>query len=664
MSNQRKTENPTGGGKKAGLQMAFDGRLKLEFHGSKITSNAGCIQPDSCAEPITLLLRIAQTCFRRITGGGLVPLCLAFVLFFPTCSFANYAGGFTTLVTTAVSTGTETYNGHTDHYLDNGILHVDLTSNGSVESLRYLKPGSTGTPAANGTETTSQSGVNFGNHTAIYYYWYPDGNGDCVYQSTTTGSTNVDIGYLRTFNPAADKVVADVELHYMLGKGNTGLYAYLVVKHPANYLNWSTNLSIAFIQVLWPTAHDNNNFFFENSYVDNGVKYGLVLNGQYQTRIGLQPNFWDNYHTTNLINIATNMALPQEIVHYQTGIFAGSPTENIPTRLIIRSWARLAWPATSIKWESGISPAVTNSRTTARPHANTPAASAASSRSSRSSRTMATPDLPSAATPPSTMVYGPWLFYVNSQANGVSCWQDSQQQVLAEHSAWPYAWLVNTNYQSANQRATVTGRLVINDPLRPQANVAAAWVGLAAPDSGLENDPNDWQWQSDGYQFWTQCDTNGNFTLPPVTTFSPYGTNAVYELYAYCAGTNGSVGQFQTGPFSFAPGTVTNLGTLNWNVPHQGSNVLWEIGYPDRTAANSATATDMPSPHCGLVSQSISQPMTYTVGSSSWSNDWNYVQGAYIGYGVSNGIPFAYLSNMIGTSNSTCPRNPSAETSS
>ena len=659
MSNQRKTENPTGGGKKAGLQMAFDGRLKLEFHGSKITSNAGCIQPDSCAEPITLLLRIAQTCFRRITGGGLVPLCLAFVLFFPTCSFANYAGGFTTLVTTAVSTGTETYNGHTDHYLDNGILHVDLTSNGSVESLRYLKPGSTGTPAANGTESTSQSGVNFGNHTAIYYYWYPDGNGDCVYQSTTTGSTNVDIGYLRTFNPAADKVVADVELHYMLGKGNTGLYAYLVVKHPANYLNWSTNASIAFIQVLWPTAHDNNNFFFENSYVDNGVKYGLVLNGQYQTRIGLQPNFWDNYHTTNIINIATNMALPQEIVHYQTGIFAGctngkySYTFDYPKLGTFGMASDInqmgIWyiagghefqnnGPTACEYSGGIGGLITFEPLIAH-YGNT--------------------GLTVSSNAAFNKVYGPWLFYVNSQANGVSCWQDSQQQVLAEHSAWPYAWLVNTNYQSANQRATVTGRLVINDPLRPQANVAGAWVGLAAPDSGLENDPNDWQWQSDGYQFWTQCDTNGNFALPPVTTFSPYGTNAVYELYAYCAGTNGSVGQFQTGPFSFAPGTVTNLGTLNWNVPHQGSNILWEIGYPDRTAAEFRNGDRYAIPALWLSFPSqFPNPMTYTVGSSSWSNDWNYVQGAYIGYGVSNGIPFAYLSNMIWNIKFNLPQKP------
>lgn len=258
-----------------------------------------------------------------VVTGKCLPLCVAGVLFLQNLSFANHPGGFTPLVTTPVATGTETYNGHTDHYLDNGILHVDITSSGSVESLRYLKPGSPGTPAANGVETTSQSGVNFGNHTAIYYYWYPDGNGDCVYQNTAVGSTNVDVSYLRTFNPSVDKVVADVELHYVLGQGNTGLYAYLIVKHPASYASYPTNLNISFIQVLWPTAHDNTDFFFENSYVDDGVKYGLALNGQYQKRIGLQPNFWDNYHTTNLINIAANMTLPQEIVHYQTGIFAG-----------------------------------------------------------------------------------------------------------------------------------------------------------------------------------------------------------------------------------------------------------------------------------------------------------------------------------------------------
>jgi Polysaccharide lyase family 4, domain III/Polysaccharide lyase family 4, domain II len=596
---------------------------------------------------------------RRVLSSAVLLVCVLGLGCWPNSSFANYAGGFTSLVTTNVTTGTETYNGHTDHYLDNGILHVDITSSGSVDSIKYLKPGLPGTPSANGVETTSQSGANFGNHTAIYYYWYPDGNGDCVYQNTTTGSTNADISYLRTFNPSSDKVVADVELHYVLGKGNTGLYAYLVVKHPASYASYPTNLSISFIQVLWPTAHDGTDFFFENSYVDEGVKYGLVMNGQYQQRVGLQPNFWDNYHTTNLINIATNMTLPQEIVHYQTGIFAGctngkySYTFDYPKLGTFGMASDInqmgIWYVaggheyqnngpTACEYSGGIGGLITFEPLIAH-YGNTGLTVSSNANFAK--------------------VYGPWLFYVNSQSNGYACWQDAQQQVLAEQQAWPYAWLVNTNYQSANQRATVSGKLVINDPLRPQASAAGAWVGLAAPNNGLEVATNDWQWQADGYQFWTQSDSNGNFTLPPVATLSPYGTNALYELYAYCAGTNGSVGQFQAGPFQFAPGATTNLGTLTWNVQHQGSNILWEIGFPDRTAAEFRNGDQYAVPALWLsFPGQFPNPMTYTVGASSWSNDWNYVQGAYIGYSVSNGITYAILTNMVWNIKFNLPKKP------
>jgi hypothetical protein len=62
-------------------------------------------------------------------------MCLTGILFFSNSAQANNAGGFTAAVTTAVTTGTESFGANTDHFLDNGILQLIF-----VISVRSARP--------------------------------------------------------------------------------------------------------------------------------------------------------------------------------------------------------------------------------------------------------------------------------------------------------------------------------------------------------------------------------------------------------------------------------------------------------------------------------------------------------------------------------------------
>ncbi len=228
-----------------------------------------------------------------------------------------------------------------------------------------------------------------------------------------------------------------------------------------------------------------------------------------------------------------------------------------------------------------------------------------------------------------TKTFGPWALYFNNQSTGDLSWQDAKNQSAAEKGAWPYSWLNNSAYATAAQRVTVTGHLVINDALRPGASAAGAWVGLAAPDSGAENAPNNWQYQAADYQFWVQADANGNFTIPNVRATDSFGNAATYQLYAYSAGTSpgtGAVGEFSTPLGAITAGATKNLGTLTWNVPHSGASLVWEIGIPDRTAAEFKHGDEYAKPDLwGNFTNEFANPLEYNVSDNNWATALNYV---------------------------------------
>jgi hypothetical protein len=82
----------------------------------------------------------------KYTRLNQIVLVCAACLSLPVLARANNAGGFTTLVTTAVTTGTETFNGHTDHYLDKyGQIIVQSTN---TPGKTYLSAKADGLEAA------------------------------------------------------------------------------------------------------------------------------------------------------------------------------------------------------------------------------------------------------------------------------------------------------------------------------------------------------------------------------------------------------------------------------------------------------------------------------------------------------------------------------------
>ena len=198
-------------------------------------------------------------------------------------------------------------------------------------------------------------------------------------------------------------------------------------------------------------------------------------------------------------------------------------------------------------------------------------------------------------------VCGPHFIYCNAITNTITAtnaaaqalYADALAQAAAETGAWPYYWFTNANYTPASSRGTVTGKIVINDVYNPNASASNLWVGVEQQPNPSSTITYDFQKWYKPYQFWVKTDANGNFTIPDVIAT----TN--YTLYAFGPGAAGTFqSQAQTGgsapneldipasPFSVTvtAGATNNLGAVTWTPTRVGPTVF-EIGYPDRTAA-------------------------------------------------------------------------------
>ncbi|XP_022638462.1 probable rhamnogalacturonate lyase B [Vigna radiata var. radiata] len=237
---------------------------------------------------------------------------------------------------------------------------------------------------------------------------------------------------------------------------------------------------------------------------------------------------------------------------------------------------------------------------------------------------------------PFKKVYGPVFAYLNSVSrvhhSEQVLWSDAVQQLSEEINRWPYDFPKSEDFVPTNKRGRVEGQLFVQDRHIKGGNFLYgenAHIGLAVP-----GDVGSWQRQSKGYQFWTQADKLGHFTIENIVPGD-------YNLYAWIPGIFGDYRYNTT--ITITSGCIVQLGSLIYNPPRNGPT-LWEIGIPDRSAAE----FHVPNPYPNLINRLyIAKPLhkfrqyglwkrynelypnedlTYTVGVSDYSKDWFYAQ--------------------------------------
>ncbi|KAI5654691.1 hypothetical protein M9H77_31878 [Catharanthus roseus] len=228
-------------------------------------------------------------------------------------------------------------------------------------------------------------------------------------------------------------------------------------------------------------------------------------------------------------------------------------------------------------------------------------------------------------------VFGPVFIYLNSgSGNGEelqeALWKDAKNQTEIETKKWPYDFPVSDEFPHADQRGSVSGRLLINDSYINQSQFPAktAYIGLAPT-----GDEGSWQLDAKGYQFWNQTDEDGYFNITGIRQGN-------YSLLAWIPGIFGDY-KYQV-EMDIRPGSEYSLGNLVFTPPRNGPT-LWEIGIPDRTAAEFYVPDPVPGlrnylfdnhtdkwRQYGLWNQYTElypdQDLVYTVGISNYSKDW------------------------------------------
>lgn len=432
-----------------------------------------------------------------------------------------------------------------------------------------------------------------GRHDTIY--WSMDGGtsyqnpGHCQCAVKTNTADMVDVGCKEKYNGSQPHAF-DIEIHYVLRRGATGIYVYALLSHPASY----PATSVGEWRVVWPTPEKSGKYLMEKIYVDNTRHWVMPTPDELEHRIPtpikeisfFRSGPWANKGESKYTYSATyedigTFGFASDV--NKVGAFTvlggfdyynDGPRKQDLTALdggMTHHFGRNHYGDTGIHVDAGEE---------------------------------------------WSKIFGPFLLYANGGSDGDTLWHDAQRQAAAEQAAWPYAWLTGVpEYPPDAQRGTVSGSLSIADKLKPGQTAKGAWIGLAQPPAGL-----DFQSETKNYQYWSHVAADGRFTIPHVRP-------GVYTLYAFV---DGEVGQYVQEKVTVTAGGVHALDPIVWTIPRTGGYLAWEIGRPDRDSTEFRHGNDffMPYLYKGFALE-FANPLVYTVGVSKPGKDWNYAQSSY-----------------------------------
>jgi len=422
-------------------------------------------------------------------------------------------------------------------------------------------------------------------------YYSMDGKADysqpkqCEVSIKTQNDQLIDVAFKSVWYQGLRPQAFDIEAHYVIKKGVSGIYAYVMLNHPASYPKTSMG-EWRFVWKLpedvfdhivvdslrnmdmpnsYDYAHEEGTSIPESKKMTTGVKAG-----KYECKYEYSADYYDigtyghtssKYHIGGWIVLGgydffndgpnqadLNAASGINHLHFGRDHYAGSGTQV----------------AMGEQWSKA---------------------------------------------------FGPWLLYLNSGNDVNAMWADAKHKVDEEKAQWPYKWLTdNPDYPPADARGTATGKFIVNDPYKPNVKGSNAWMGLCVPGT-------DWEKDSKNYQYWVKAGADGKFTIPNIRP-------GKYTLHAYV---DGAVGEYAKESIVVKAGQAINLGGLQWNIARNKGKLIWEIGIPNRSAKEFMFGDQYWNSFMWeTYSKVLPNPIVYTVGKSDWRRDWNYVHSSYL----------------------------------